>query len=105
MSWHCLASAVSADWQSAGAVYHGNGTQAVPRLSSAGNFHLLFPGVSPMLAAMALARIPRDGYSLLHNCPGIAPGNARHSATARDELIEWLARYQDASGTPGVRGF
>ncbi len=49
---------------------------------------------------MALARILVDGYSLLHNCPGIAEGRARHSAAARDELIEWLAKYQDASGTP-----
>jgi predicted RNA-binding protein with PIN domain len=49
---------------------------------------------------MALARILVDGYSLLHNCPGIAEGKARHSAAARDELIEWLTRYQDTAGTP-----
>ena len=49
---------------------------------------------------MALARILVDGYSLLHNWPELAAGRARHSAAARDELIGWLARYQDASGTP-----
>ena len=49
---------------------------------------------------MALARILVDGYSLLHNWPELAAGRARHSAAARDELIEWLTRYQDASGTP-----
>ena len=49
---------------------------------------------------MALARILVDGYSLLHGWPELAAGRARHSAAARDELIEWLARYQDASGTP-----
>jgi predicted RNA-binding protein with PIN domain len=49
---------------------------------------------------MALARILVDGYSLLHNCTALAPGKPRHSAAARDELIHWLTRYQDASGTP-----
>src|SRR5262245_1972517 len=49
---------------------------------------------------MALARILVDGYSLLHNWPELAVGRARHSAAARDELVEWLTRYQDASGTP-----
>jgi uncharacterized protein len=49
---------------------------------------------------MGLVRILVDGYSLLHNWPELAPGKPRHSAAARDELIERMARYQDASGTP-----
>ena len=49
---------------------------------------------------MALVRILVDGYSLLHNWPALAPGRARHSAAAREELIRLLTLYQDASGTP-----
>jgi len=49
---------------------------------------------------MALIRILVDGYSLLHSWPELAPGRARHSATARDELIQILTHYQDATGTP-----
>jgi predicted RNA-binding protein with PIN domain len=49
---------------------------------------------------MALVRILVDGYSLLHNWPQLAPGRARHSASARDELIQRLTLYQDAAGTP-----
>jgi uncharacterized protein len=49
---------------------------------------------------MALVRILVDGYSFLHSCPEIAPGKARYSATAREELIDLLTRYRDASGTP-----
>jgi predicted RNA-binding protein with PIN domain len=49
---------------------------------------------------MALVRILVDGYSLLHNWPELAPGWARHSAAARDELIRLLTLYQDAAGTP-----
>jgi hypothetical protein len=49
---------------------------------------------------MALVRILVDGYSLLHNWPGLARGRARHSAGARDELIRCLTLYQDATGTP-----
>jgi predicted RNA-binding protein with PIN domain len=49
---------------------------------------------------MALARILVDGYSLLHNWPGLAPGQPRHSARARDELIYVLTRYHDATGEP-----
>lgn len=49
---------------------------------------------------MALVRILVDGYSLLHNWPELAPGRARHSAFARDELIQRLGHYQDAVGTP-----
>lgn len=49
---------------------------------------------------MALVRILVDGYSLLHQWPELAPGQPRHSARARDALIEMLTQYQDASGTP-----
>jgi predicted RNA-binding protein with PIN domain len=49
---------------------------------------------------MALVRILVDGYSLLHNWPELAPGRARHSAAAREELIRRLTLYQDAVGTP-----
>src|SRR6516162_3256748 len=49
---------------------------------------------------MALARILVDGYSLLHNWPELAPGSARHSERARDELVEILTRYHDATGEP-----
>jgi uncharacterized protein len=49
---------------------------------------------------MALIRILVDGYSLLHNWPELASGRARHSATAREELIRRLTLYRDAMGTP-----
>src|SRR6266516_1866582 len=49
---------------------------------------------------MALVRILVDGYSLLHNWPKLAPGRPRHSAAARDELIQRLTQYRDATGTP-----
>jgi len=49
---------------------------------------------------MALVRILVDGYSLLHSWPELAPGMARHSANARDELIHRLTLYQDAVATP-----
>ena len=49
---------------------------------------------------MALVRILVDGYSLLHNWPDLAPGRPRHSAAARDELIQRLTKYQDATGRP-----
>jgi predicted RNA-binding protein with PIN domain len=49
---------------------------------------------------MPLLRILVDGYSLLHNWPGLAPGRAPHSAAARDALIQRLTLYQDASGIP-----
>jgi predicted RNA-binding protein with PIN domain len=49
---------------------------------------------------MALVRILVDGYSLLHAWPELAPGQARHSAPARDELIRRLTLYQDACGMP-----
>jgi len=49
---------------------------------------------------MALVRILVDGYSLLHSWPQLAPGKARHSAVAREELINRLTQYYDACGTP-----
>jgi uncharacterized protein len=49
---------------------------------------------------VALIRILVDGYSLLHNWPELAPGRARHSAQAREELIQRLTLYRDATGTP-----
>jgi len=49
---------------------------------------------------MALVRILVDGYSLLHNWPRLAPRRPRHSAAAREELIQRLALYRDAIGTP-----
>ena len=49
---------------------------------------------------MPLMRILVDGYSLLHNWPELAPGRARHSAAARDALVEKLTHYRDACGTP-----
>lgn len=49
---------------------------------------------------MALVRILVDGYSLLHGWPELAPGKARYSAAARDELIHVLTLYRDAVGTP-----
>lgn len=49
---------------------------------------------------MALVRILVDGYSLLHDWLELAPGQPRHSAAARDELIRRLTLYQDAITTP-----
>jgi predicted RNA-binding protein with PIN domain len=49
---------------------------------------------------MALVRILVDGYSLLHHWPELAPGQARYSEAARDELVRRLTLYQDAVGTP-----
>ncbi len=49
---------------------------------------------------MALVRILVDGYSLLHNWPELAEGAPRHSARAREELVQILTRYHDATGEP-----
>jgi predicted RNA-binding protein with PIN domain len=49
---------------------------------------------------MPLVRILVDGYSLLHNWPELAPGKARFSAVAREELINILTLYRDAVETP-----
>ena len=49
---------------------------------------------------MALVRILVDGYSLLHSWPQLAEGKPRHTAAAREELVQILSHYRDASGTP-----
>ncbi|MCU0770650.1 MAG: NYN domain-containing protein [Verrucomicrobia bacterium] len=49
---------------------------------------------------MALVRILVDGYSLLHDWVELAAGKPRHSAAARDALIQTLTHYQDAVGIP-----
>jgi uncharacterized protein len=49
---------------------------------------------------MALVRILVDGYSLLHQWKQLAPGKPRHSETAREELINRITQYFDATGTP-----
>src|SRR3954468_1612644 len=49
---------------------------------------------------MALVRILIDAYSLLHQWTDLAPGKARHSSAAREELINRLTQYHDACGTP-----
>ncbi|HWI59383.1 MAG TPA: NYN domain-containing protein [Bacillota bacterium] len=49
---------------------------------------------------MALVRILVDGYSLLHSWPELAPGQARFSAAAREELIHRLTLYQDTAHLP-----
>jgi hypothetical protein len=49
---------------------------------------------------MGLVRILVDGYSLLHAWPELAPGKARYSAAAREELVHQLRLYQDACQTP-----
>jgi predicted RNA-binding protein with PIN domain len=49
---------------------------------------------------VSMIRILIDGYSLLHNWEELAPGKARHSAAARDELVYVLRQYQDTIGTP-----
>jgi predicted RNA-binding protein with PIN domain len=49
---------------------------------------------------MSLVRILVDGYSLLHGWPELAPGKARYSAAARDELVRVLTLFRDATQTP-----
>ena len=49
---------------------------------------------------MALVRILVDGYSLLHEWTELAAGSPRHSAPARDALIQKLTHYQDMVGIP-----
>lgn len=49
---------------------------------------------------MALVRILVDGYSLLHEWGDLARGKPRHSAAAREALIQKLTHYQDAIGVP-----
>jgi len=57
-------------------------------------------GILVFIPAMSVVRILVDGYSLLHSWPELAPGAPRHSPAARDELIQILTQYSDASGTP-----
>jgi predicted RNA-binding protein with PIN domain len=47
-----------------------------------------------------LLRILVDGYSLLHQWPGLAPGTPRHSAKARDALVAAMTEYWAATQTP-----
>lgn len=49
---------------------------------------------------MAYVRVLIDGYSLLHAWPEVAKGQARHSATAREALIQILQRYADTIPAP-----
>jgi predicted RNA-binding protein with PIN domain len=49
---------------------------------------------------MALVRILVDGYSLLHSWPELAPGEPRHSARAREALVNMLTSYNDVTGEP-----
>jgi len=67
---------------------------------NAANFGLWTLDLTDYAPLMALVRILVDGYSLLHNWPELAPGQPRHSARAREELIHVLTRYQDVTGTP-----
>ncbi|MDI9400617.1 MAG: NYN domain-containing protein [Limisphaerales bacterium] len=41
-----------------------------------------------------------DGYNLLHSWKHLAAGSARHSQTAREELVKVLRRYADTSSVP-----
>ncbi len=62
---------------------------------------ILIDGYNLIHAWQGYAKFRRNqGYSLLHGWPELAPGKARHSAAARDELIHYLTLYQDACGTP-----
>jgi len=67
---------------------------------SVSNFGLRISDLIQYLRLMAIVRILVDGYSLLHAWPELAPRRARHSASAREELIRRLRLYQDAIGTP-----
>jgi predicted RNA-binding protein with PIN domain len=49
---------------------------------------------------MSFVRILVDGYSLLHNWPELAPGRAPYCAEAREQLVNYLTQYHDATGTP-----
>jgi predicted RNA-binding protein with PIN domain len=49
---------------------------------------------------MAVERIVVDGPSLLERCPGLAAGKNSASTAVRRELLAWLTRYQDVTGTP-----
>jgi len=68
--------------------------------ASALHFVILLESGHPYVFCMALVRILVDGYSLLHDWTKLAEGHPRHSATARDALIQILTGYQDTIGTP-----
>jgi predicted RNA-binding protein with PIN domain len=61
---------------------------------------VLLATVRPYRSGMALVRILIDGYSLLHEWMELAAGEPRHSAAARDALVQTLTHYQDAIATP-----
>lgn len=61
---------------------------------------ILFGAKYCYYAGVALVRVLVDGFSLLHRWPELAEGAPRHSEAARDALVDLLAHYQDASGTP-----
>src|SRR5438874_1826389 len=63
---------------------------------------ILVDGYNLIHAFHRYYRESRDnqGYSLLHNWPQLAPGELRHSAAAREELIHALTQYRDAISTP-----
>ena len=63
-------------------------------------FVILLASARPYRFCMALVRILVDGYSLLHEWMDLAEGQPRHSAAARDALVQILTHYQDAIGTP-----
>jgi len=48
---------------------------------------------------MALVRILVNGYGLLRCWPALAPGKPRESEVAREELINHLTQFFDATGT------
>jgi len=48
---------------------------------------------------MTLVRILVDGHGLLEQWKDLAPGKPRQSEAAREELIGWLTRYSDTTGT------
>ena len=48
---------------------------------------------------MTLVRILVDGHGLLEQWKDLAPGKPRHSQAAQEELIGWLTRYRDSTGT------
>lgn len=64
------------------------------------NFVILLTVCREYGSRMALVRILVDGYSLLHEWTELAVGKPRHSAAARDALIQTLTHYRDAVGTP-----
>lgn len=49
---------------------------------------------------MALVRILVNGYGLLQYWTALAPGKPRDSEVAREELINHLTQFFDATGTP-----